>query len=617
MKTKTNKLRKLLKIGLALLLTVFIFYSCSEDDELTTPQVQQGPILQVRTKIENTEVLNLLKDKKEKINRGFNKYLAKTKGSKSNDSITLEDIEINTEKFSVIESENGKESYTFQVDFPNGTLNDGIINVHIYYDENNELKTSLIGYNLTEEELKEAEESGSFDKYWDKIYTSELKDADFLNESSENNKSLKCPFQGGCSGGSSFSFRPIWRGLTGFFSSIGGFFSSAGSSVGNFFSSSGSNSSSSSNTNYSNYGNGNTYRGLGGHYTGMPSVVTGSLLREPSVASSLRGAGVFLGIDYSNLTTVPYPGSVNYRYTAPVKYYSIKDLKIPNSNSSYTYTNFSNYYGYYYYYGINNIIKDYYNKVFIPQTNTHITSTQTSYADHNSKQSFVNAFFRNFLFPLKSQNFEAHEYLRKNSQLLKSFFDYLPKNNNSEEAKEFFKSANEALINGGEVDFDNRLIYNPLVAQEYRARMSEAERTIFDTLNSVTKALYLKAATQAYIYAETHFPRPVRNRLGDAFKHTFWNALSTVYIGEALTKQLTTAHENIEYNPNYSNHFKETQMDLFNNSRGRQIAYGSGRLYQLVQQALDNGELRYLNNLIFQDGFWNATNDSQLTPTNQ
>ncbi len=125
------------------------------------------------------------------------------------------------------------------------------------------------------------------------------------------------------------------------------------------------------------------------------------------------------------------------------------------------------------------------------------------------------------------------------------------------------------------------------------------------------------AAVQCYIYAETHFPRPVRNRKGDAFKHTFWNALSTVYIGEALTEQLTTAHEDIEYDPDYPSHNKETQMDLHNNAKGRQIAYGAGRLYQLVHESMDDGDLRYLNNLSYQDGFWKATKSSQLTPTNQ
>jgi hypothetical protein len=183
--------------------------------------------------------------------------------------------------------------------------------------------------------------------------------------------------------------------------------------------------------------------------------------------------------------------------------------------------------------------------------------------------------------------------------------------------KEFAKEAVNALVNNGEIDLDNRLIYNPIIAQDYKTKMSPAEIVIFDSLTILQKEGYLRAAVQAYTYAETHFPIPVRNTKGDTFKHTFWNALSTVYIGEALTKQLTDAHENITYNSNYPNHYKETQMDLYNNAQGRQIAYGSGKLYQLVQNALDNGNLRYLNNLEFTGVFWRATSSSQLIPTNQ
>ena len=58
-------------------------------------------------------------------------------------------------------------------------------------------------------------------------------------------------------------------------------------------------------------------------------------------------------------------------------------------------------------------------------------------------------------------------------------------------------------------------------------------------------------------------------------------------------------------------------MDLHNNAKGRQIAYGAGRLYELVHQAMDDGELRYLNNLVFINGFWNPSSTSALTPTNQ
>jgi hypothetical protein len=185
------------------------------------------------------------------------------------------------------------------------------------------------------------------------------------------------------------------------------------------------------------------------------------------------------------------------------------------------------------------------------------------------------------------------------------------------QAASFIEEAIKAKINNGDIDLPNRLIYNPLEAQNYRNRMSPAEIEIFDNLNILQKEGYLRAATQAYIYSETHFPNPVRNRLGDAFKHTFWNALSTIYIGEELTLQLTTAHEEIDYDPDYPNHYKEKQMDLYNNSKGRQVAYGAGRLYELVNEGMNNGELRYLDNLVYINGFWNASETSNLIPTNQ
>ncbi|WP_373060275.1 hypothetical protein [Zunongwangia sp. H14] len=68
----------------------------------------------------------------------------------------------------------------------------------------------------------------------------------------------------------------------------------------------------------------------------------------------------------------------------------------------------------------------------------------------------------------------------------------------------------------------------------------------------------------------------------------------------ALTKQLTDAHEEIDYDPDYPDHYNETDMDLFNNAQGRELAthYGSF-ISKLVKNAFDNGELRYLNNLVF------------------
>ena len=58
-------------------------------------------------------------------------------------------------------------------------------------------------------------------------------------------------------------------------------------------------------------------------------------------------------------------------------------------------------------------------------------------------------------------------------------------------------------------------------------------------------------------------------------------------------------------------------MDLFNNEKGRQIAYGTGKLYFLVEEALKNGQLRYLSHLQGGGKSGRATSKSKLTPTNK
>jgi hypothetical protein len=178
----------------------------------------------------------------------------------------------------------------------------------------------------------------------------------------------------------------------------------------------------------------------------------------------------------------------------------------------------------------------------------------------------------------------------------------------------FAKEVVEAILNGAEVDYDNRLIYDSSLDEDYRNRMSVREKEIFDNMSNYQKAQYLMSAQQASNYAKK-YNESMYNGKGDAVRHAFWNALSTVRLGETLTKQLTDAHEEIIFQ--YSNHFKEKQMDLFNNAIGRQIALGQGKLYQLIEQALANGDLRYLSHLLGGGQSGRATNQSQLTPTNQ
>lgn len=74
--------------------------------------------------------------------------------------------------------------------------------------------------------------------------------------------------------------------------------------------------------------------------------------------------------------------------------------------------------------------------------------------------------------------------------------------------------------------------------------------------------------------------------------------------------QLTNAHEDKPFE--YHFHYKEKQMDLYNNQIGRNIGSLSNFMLMMkVKFAADKGELRYLSNTTPQ-----ATVNSQLIPTN-
>lgn len=178
---------------------------------------------------------------------------------------------------------------------------------------------------------------------------------------------------------------------------------------------------------------------------------------------------------------------------------------------------------------------------------------------------------------------------------------------------DFAEAAVVALENGGEVDFENRLIYDPTLDQDYLSLMAKKEKEIFDSLTNYQKTQYLMSAQQAWKYAEIHYLESFYNGNGDAVRHAFWNALATVRLGEALTKKLTDAHESDPFEADYPNQYKERDMDLFNNNVGREIASKSGRLFQLIEEALKSGNLRKLSNLAPNR---RATDTSQLIPTN-
>ncbi|MFD0837257.1 DUF6973 domain-containing protein [Mariniflexile aquimaris] len=151
--------------------------------------------------------------------------------------------------------------------------------------------------------------------------------------------------------------------------------------------------------------------------------------------------------------------------------------------------------------------------------------------------------------------------------------------------------------------------------QDYRNQMSQDELSLFDTLSRADQLKYLWSAKQAIDKTNELFSIPCEryNGKGDAFRHAYWNALSTQRLGAGMTSLLTTRHEN---KPSiYSYNWKENEMDLFNNQVGRDIASGGSLdLVNDIQTALNNGELHYIN---YQDLNCRATYSSQIIPTNQ
>lgn len=152
--------------------------------------------------------------------------------------------------------------------------------------------------------------------------------------------------------------------------------------------------------------------------------------------------------------------------------------------------------------------------------------------------------------------------------------------------------------------------------ERFKNQMSDSEKVIFDNLLPNRKLWYMCAAKKALDKANELFPNSVHNGTGDAFRHALWNGISSLLIGNNLAEQLTTAHESKPAPPNDPFNYKEVEMDLYNNNKGRQIAMISNisNITANVLKDLSNGYLRYLNNL---DSNTLATYNSTLIPTNK
>jgi hypothetical protein len=201
-------------------------------------------------------------------------------------------------------------------------------------------------------------------------------------------------------------------------------------------------------------------------------------------------------------------------------------------------------------------------------------------------------------------------YLWANPLIADELFNFIKDNSYSSPAKELAKTFIEVMV-------DEKESF-PAFQQEYRNRMSNSEKTIFNSLNQFKQKAYLVNGQKATWEAEKFYPESLRNGHGDAFRHAYFNASNAILLGNSLAEDLATAHEDKPFTYPYD--FKEKQMDLFNNEVGRTkknwFFDGYNSLTESIQDALSDGELRYLTNLQGGLSYGLATGQSQLIPTN-
>lgn len=202
-----------------------------------------------------------------------------------------------------------------------------------------------------------------------------------------------------------------------------------------------------------------------------------------------------------------------------------------------------------------------------------------------------------------------------NQESYNKLIQYLIQNNWSDKSKIF---ANEIIDTSRLLELNAMEVWNDY--DNFVGQMSISEKAIFENLLPNRKLWYMVSAKKAFDKANDFFPNSTYNGIGDAFRHALWNGLCALTLGSNLGEQLTTAHENKP--SQYTFNYKETEMDLYNNEKGRQIAISSNltNITDNILQDLNNGYLRYLNNLNQStDPQFNnrATYNSILIPTNQ
>lgn len=474
--------------------------------------------------------------------------------SRNLNDTAFQKIEINTDVFAEVRNEKGIPSYTFEVELPDTTTSSkGKFNLHTYYDENNQLKSNLIRYDLTPDEFVMAIKNKSYDGFWDKIFFMELSDVDEtedLEEKKSDNDSIqninklstkslasarKCSCQNGGTTAPKWTPLPTGKGYPG-----------------------------------------STASGIG--YV-LPPLNT----LPYHVTASLKAAGVFTG-SYTIDIGTGHSSPVNH--TQLVLTFSVQDIRIPRNTTGSSYVPFQYFYPYKMA-ELKNTISEYYKKVYVSQINSYINSEKTSIVDHAKKQSYITQFFY-FMHKLKAQKPASFEYLQENPSILRSMFYFLEEDNeihnNFTTRKDFAEAAIEALENGGEVDFEEFYISTETPDDNYVYQGPKQK---------IPSVLVLSNGTKVGVTFISHTTdkissnQPVAIELINGLKFALEKANSNLPPGDKINAINIYATTNGIHGDN-SNHYKSQAVDINSINGKRMFITGLTNQIKELQKALDN-----------------------------
>lgn len=135
----------------------------------------------------------------------------------------------------------------------------------------------------------------------------------------------------------------------------------------------------------------------------------------------------------------------------------------------------------------------------------------------------------------------------------------------------------------------NSLMYREFYKRElsYGIPESDIPRVIDETRN--TSTVVFDCAGEAIIKSQERYPNNTMNQ--DMFRHGYWSALLVDTIGEGYAETATTTYE--DATPN--NNGISRDMDIYNNSIGRQLASGKifdsfEQLEEMIVKAINEGK---------------------------